>query len=141
MTVLLLTHLAIPIGLFRGAGEGTMIALAMGAGGGRRRADRFQPRLRADDGEDFRFAAGDHRVAERAPRVAGVIRSERGKRGVAMTTVREVYLGDGLYASWDNWQIRLRAPREHGDDVVFLEPGLTLDAFLAFLDTLPIKRE
>jgi len=24
----------------------------------------------------------------------------------------EVYLGDGLFASWDGWQIRLRAPRE-----------------------------
>ncbi len=24
----------------------------------------------------------------------------------------EVYLGDGLFASWDGWQIRLRAPRD-----------------------------
>jgi hypothetical protein len=23
---------------------------------------------------------------------------------------REVYLGDGLFASWDGWQVRLRAP-------------------------------
>ena len=31
----------------------------------------------------------------------------------------------------------LRAPREGGDHVVFLEDGLTLEEFLRFLDTLP----
>jgi hypothetical protein len=50
---------------------------------------------------------------------------------------RETYLGDGLYASFDGWQVRLRAPREGGDHEVFLEDGLTLQAFLEFLDTLP----
>jgi len=54
---------------------------------------------------------------------------------------RETYLGDGLYASWDGWQVRLRAPREHGDHEVFLEDGLTLQAVFEFLDTLPIKRQ
>jgi hypothetical protein len=34
----------------------------------------------------------------------------------------------------------LRAPREGGDHEVFLEDGLTLDAFLQFLDGLPIQR-
>jgi hypothetical protein len=53
---------------------------------------------------------------------------------------REEYLGDGLYASFDGWQIRLRAPRENGDHVVFLEDG-TLAAFLEYLKTLPITRE
>jgi hypothetical protein len=57
-----------------------------------------------------------------------------------MSGARETYLGDGLYCSWDNWQIRLLAPREGGDHVVFLESGLTLDALLDFLDTLPIQR-
>jgi hypothetical protein len=52
----------------------------------------------------------------------------------------ETYLGDGLYASWDGWQVKLRAPREGGDHVVFLEDGLTLQAFLEFLDAIPIKR-
>jgi hypothetical protein len=52
----------------------------------------------------------------------------------------ETFLGDGLFASWDGYQVRLRAPRENGDHEIFLEPGLTLDAFLEFLDTLPIKR-
>jgi hypothetical protein len=49
----------------------------------------------------------------------------------------EVYLGDGLYASFDGYQIRLRAPRDGGDHEVFLEDGLTLQAFLEFIDTLP----
>lgn len=36
---------------------------------------------------------------------------------------RETYLGDGLYASCDGWQIKLRAPRGHaGDHVVYLDP-------------------
>jgi hypothetical protein len=52
----------------------------------------------------------------------------------------ETYLGDGLYASWDGYQIRLRAPRDGDDDVIFLEDGLTLQAFFEFLDTLPIKK-
>jgi hypothetical protein len=57
-----------------------------------------------------------------------------------LSGAHETYLGDGLFASWDGWQVRLRAPRENGDHVVFLEDGLTLEAFLEFLDTLPIKR-
>ena len=36
----------------------------------------------------------------------------------------EVYLGDGLYASFDGWQIMLRAPREGGDHYVALEPAV-----------------
>ena len=34
----------------------------------------------------------------------------------------EVYLGDGLYASYDGWQFMLRAPRGGRNDCVFLEP-------------------
>jgi hypothetical protein len=56
-----------------------------------------------------------------------------------MSSERETYLGDGLYASFDGWQVRLRAPRENGDHEVFLEQ-LTLQAFLQFLDALPIKK-
>lgn len=37
---------------------------------------------------------------------------------------RETYLGDGLYASFDGWQIQLRAPRMDGDHVVYLEPPI-----------------
>jgi hypothetical protein len=35
--------------------------------------------------------------------------------------MNEEYLGDGLYASFDGWQICLRAPRENGDHFVYLE--------------------
>jgi hypothetical protein len=36
----------------------------------------------------------------------------------------EEYLGDGLYASFDGWQVVLRAPRETGDHFVALEPAI-----------------
>lgn len=42
--------------------------------------------------------------------------------------MEEEYLGDGLYASFDGWQFCLRAPRENGDHVVYLDPNLP-DAF------------
>jgi hypothetical protein len=60
--------------------------------------------------------------------------------GRGMSTERETCLGDGLYASFDGWQVRLRAPRENGDHEVFLEQS-TLQALLQFLDALPIKRQ
>jgi hypothetical protein len=66
--------------------------------------------------------------------------AEGASRCGAIVTEHETYLGDGLFASWDGWQVKLRAPREGGDQVVFLEDGLTLEEFLRFLDTLPIKR-
>jgi hypothetical protein len=34
----------------------------------------------------------------------------------------EIYLGDGLYASFDGYYIMLRAPRAGGDHTVMLEP-------------------
>lgn len=36
----------------------------------------------------------------------------------------EEFIGDGVYVSFNGWQIRLRAPREHGDHVVFIEPRM-----------------
>lgn len=36
----------------------------------------------------------------------------------------EEYLGDGLYVSFDGFSLWLRAPREHGDHVVALEPWM-----------------
>ena len=44
----------------------------------------------------------------------------------------EAYLGDGLYASCDGWSITLRAPREHGDHFVALEPKVVA-ALVAFM--------
>ncbi len=47
--------------------------------------------------------------------------------------VEEVYLGDGLYASFDGFMVKLRAPRLEGDHEVFLEQQvyLGLRAFAA----------
>jgi hypothetical protein len=55
--------------------------------------------------------------------------------GAAKEMSEETYLGDGLFASFDGWQIMLRAPREHGDHVVYLEPPV-LDAFERFVAKL-----
>lgn len=41
------------------------------------------------------------------------------------------YRGDGLYASFDGWQIKLRAPREEGDHEVYLDPS-TWSALLEY---------
>jgi hypothetical protein len=54
--------------------------------------------------------------------------------------VPEVYLGDGLYASFDGFQVQLRAPRGGEDHVVFLEPGV-LQAFLEFVKRVPWGRD
>lgn len=54
---------------------------------------------------------------------------------MSMATTEETYLGDGLYVSFDGWQICLRAPRENGDHTVFLEPPV-LAAFEAFVQSL-----
>lgn len=39
-----------------------------------------------------------------------------------MSERKETYLGDGCYASFDGWQVWLRAPRESGDYLIALEP-------------------
>jgi hypothetical protein len=46
--------------------------------------------------------------------------------------LKEVYLGDGLYASFDGFMIKLRAPREDGDHWVALEPDV-YEALVAFV--------
>jgi hypothetical protein len=48
----------------------------------------------------------------------------------------EVYLGDGLYASFDGLadQIKLRAPRLDGDHVVYLEREVFV-LFIKFAET------
>lgn len=42
------------------------------------------------------------------------------------TEPNETYLGDGLYASFDGFQFCLRAPREDGDHVVYLDPTVIM---------------
>jgi hypothetical protein len=55
---------------------------------------------------------------------------------------REVYLGDGLYVLWDGYGVKLRAPREHGDHWVYLEPDI-LYAFEQFIRNVKeeVKKE
>ena len=48
-------------------------------------------------------------------------------------TDQETYLGDGLYASHDGYQVKLRAPRDGGDHEVYLEPPV-LAAFVEWLE-------
>ena len=38
-----------------------------------------------------------------------------------MQHIGETYLGDGIYASYDGYQIRLRIPREDADHFVYLD--------------------
>ncbi len=45
---------------------------------------------------------------------------------------KETYLGDGLYASFDGYQFKLRTPRDDGDHEVYLEDA-TLAAFLEYV--------
>lgn len=40
---------------------------------------------------------------------------------------KEVYLGDGLYASFEDYQLKLRAPRENGDHIVYMEPIILMN--------------
>ena len=56
-----------------------------------------------------------------------------------MSEHTETYLGDGLYASFDGWQVILRAPREHGDHLVALEPEVAM-RLLEFIAGLKDRR-
>ena len=50
-------------------------------------------------------------------------------------TERDVYLGDGVYASFDGYQIWLHAEREQGWHVIALEPAV-LTALIAYANAL-----
>ena len=53
----------------------------------------------------------------------------------------ETYIGDGLYASFDGYQIRLRAPREDNDHVVYLD-NATFSLFMDYVqEAVGIKIE
>ena len=51
------------------------------------------------------------------------------------TTKDESYLGDGLYATFDGWQMILRTPRDGGDHWVALEPE-TFEALVRFAERI-----
>lgn len=48
---------------------------------------------------------------------------------------KETYLGDGLYASFDGYQIKLRAPTGLNDQEIYLEPEV-YNNLLKFVDDL-----
>lgn len=50
----------------------------------------------------------------------------------------ETYLGGGLYASFNGYQICLRAPRYDGDALVYLEPPV-LDALKRYVESIRAK--
>lgn len=52
-----------------------------------------------------------------------------------MSAPKETYLGDGLYASFDGFQIVLRAPRLDGDHWVGLD-GQVYEALVRFVAEL-----
>jgi hypothetical protein len=52
----------------------------------------------------------------------------------------EQYLVDGLYASFDGWQFCLRAPRENGDHIIYLEPHV-LAAFIGYARAVTASAE
>ena len=37
---------------------------------------------------------------------------------------KETYIGDGVYASFDGFMIKLRTQRDGGDHVIYLEPDV-----------------
>ena len=41
-----------------------------------------------------------------------------------MSTDKEEYLGDGIYISFNGFDIRLRTSREDSDAVIYLEPAV-----------------
>ena len=49
-----------------------------------------------------------------------------------MKEENETYLGDGLYVSHDGYQFKLRAPREIGDHVVYLDDRVVV-SFLGYV--------
>lgn len=53
-----------------------------------------------------------------------------------MAEQHETYIGDGVYASFDGFMVKLRAPRENGDHWIALEPR-ELAVFLGFIARLP----
>lgn len=52
-----------------------------------------------------------------------------------MKQINETYLGDGVYASFDGYQIWLRTPRDNGDHSIALEPPV-LTMLLAYIEEL-----
>jgi hypothetical protein len=51
---------------------------------------------------------------------------------------REEFLGDGLYVSYDGWHFCLRAPRDDGDHLVYLDEPL-LNRFIDYVKRIKLE--
>jgi hypothetical protein len=52
--------------------------------------------------------------------------------------IHETYLGDGVYASWTGYSVKLRTERENGDDVIYLDEDVWV-ALQTFVNSLKKK--
>lgn len=57
-----------------------------------------------------------------------------------MSERKETYLGDGVYASFDDYQIWLRTMRDDGQHAIALEPAV-LGALMAYANRLKMETE
>jgi hypothetical protein len=84
----------------------------------------------------------DVRIADEQGRRRSMVSVDNIKTPVDMHDYTDRRLGDGLYCSHDGFALWLRAPREHGDHTVALEP-FVLQAFLEYAERCGViqKRE
>jgi hypothetical protein len=58
-----------------------------------------------------------------------------------MPRPNETFLGDGLFASYDGYHVKLRAPQPQGEDMAVYLDDRTLVAFLDYIDILTGKKK
>lgn len=56
-----------------------------------------------------------------------------------MISETETYLGDGVYASFDGYQLWLRVTRENGDERIALEPNV-FESLIRYRNSLKEKQ-
>jgi hypothetical protein len=90
--------------------------------------NQFQKQLVFNNGKCMAEIAGDHRdgVGEPfAPKkiTVGEFMADLDVTTMGMIGLPAQYIGDGVYATWDGFQITLMAnSRENPTDVIYLEP-------------------
>ena len=70
--------------------------------------------------------------------VAVLMKITKMKNETMNYTKFQEYIGDGVYASFDGYQIWLKTQRDHGEDAIALEPEV-FRALLAFAQTVGMK--
>ena len=51
-----------------------------------------------------------------------------------MSARRKTYIGDGVYAEYDGFGVKLSAPRLYGEHWIYLEPEMLADLYAWYLD-------